>query len=263
MKIKFWQEEWNNISLLEIAKSLNYPLNQVADYRIYEEYYNRLEKNGYKFQEGWLEAKWKTSFLIRSFIDDYGNIEDIKNPRVLYVGVGLGIIEAHLIEKGYDITLQECQEASFNYLRNKNLSAKMIISQNLMDIGGDSFDIVYSITSTYAMDDDVYLDFLKSMKRIVKHSGFILIWEHLATLDSVVKDGIKQFIGYHQPKGILWGWLRPIRDHISLAKEAGLRMEEALLFDRNQNIVKKTNKTGTICHVFNRCPIGMMIYKKD
>lgn len=163
LKLKILEDEWNGISLVDIAKEINFPLNNIADDRIYEEYYKRLKAKGYKLSDEWVDVKKKTSKFCTFIIEEYKKRTGCENPKILSVGAGLAIVEIPLIKNGYDLTLQECQPTSFDYLRNECLHTNIIISKDLQDVKSDLFDIIFCITSTYPLDDVTYLNLLKTM----------------------------------------------------------------------------------------------------
>ena len=262
-KPQIWETEWNGISLVDITKENRIPFDKVADNKVYREYYKKLEKNGFKLSQEWIEKKAKSAIFISEVVEKYLMKTNKKNPKILSIGAGLGIVELPLLLKGYDLTLQECQAISFNYLKNKvQHLPKTLICNDLSNVESSSFDVIFSLTSTYPLDDKTYLAFLQSMRRIVADDGIVVIWEHLSTLKTIMVSLVRKILR-KKNNGILWGWLRVFPQHLSFINKAGLTPIEIILMDRNQNIKIRLNKQSLKnIYAFYKYPIGAVISKK-
>lgn len=117
MKYKMYQSTWQGVSLLEIARKLNKSVNSLAKSDIYSRYYSEMEEKGFQFEPHWLDVKKKMSDVILKFIKTAITKNGIKTPRILSVGCGFGICEVGLIDEGWSVDLQECQDKSLNYLK--------------------------------------------------------------------------------------------------------------------------------------------------
>ena len=53
----YYQSEWQGISLIEIAKEKNIPLDQVASHDFYKHFYTKLDETGYKLDASWVKKK--------------------------------------------------------------------------------------------------------------------------------------------------------------------------------------------------------------
>ena len=118
LNIPFYQDSWHNISLDELAKEYGEDIKQKSNAEIYEAFYQKFRKNGYNFSKEFHEERILVSGNIQKTIDQLFN--EPKKAEVLSIGSGLGLVEIPLLKKAYKITLQECNEASFDYIKSKN-----------------------------------------------------------------------------------------------------------------------------------------------
>ena len=118
----FFQTQWQNISLLDIAKQKKIDPNTVAASDFYEAFYDQFDESGYNFDIDWIRIKQAQTDKMRYFINK--KLSANSNARFLSIGVGTGFVEESLLNEGFKIDLQECQPVSLNYLRKKKFLLK-------------------------------------------------------------------------------------------------------------------------------------------
>lgn len=246
MKIPFYQTKWFNISLQGLAKKIGHKYEKVADSKIYHHLYKQLMTNySSLITEDWIQKKhnlsnWLYKFLLKNKLD---------KGAILSVGCGLGVVEQPLIDKDLKIDLQECQDISIQYLAHMNIDtykkANFLLSQDLGEIKGSSYDSVLSITSTYCLNNHEIKSFLSDINRIIKPKGIFIWYETSLSLNDFFQY-IKNRLLFRKSEGILWGWKRSINSFVNFAKENNLYVKNIYFFDKDNNEVKINNIFGLV-----------------
>lgn len=243
MNVPFYQTEWLGINLPDLAQKLGHDLSQVAGASFYNTIYQTLfNDKAFFLDQAWLDKKHNLSNWIHSFIKSNA----LENAAILSVGCGFGIVELPLIQEGMNIHLQECQPYSIQYMQKKYpevfKKTKFILSEDLSNIPSDSYDVVFSITSTYCLDQYTLLSFLKAVRRILKKGGLFIWYETVLSLDDIIhyiKTNIRQSIvgAKHHSKNILWGWKRSLGSQKCFCQKNGLTFVESYYFDQSNIVV--------------------------
>ncbi len=237
MRYRLYQTSWNGTSLVDIAIKKGIDCREIAKKDIYDEFYRAMIEGGWVFDRQWIESKARISEILREKVVATA----ITNPKILSVGAGTGIVEEHLLRNGYDVTLQDCQSKSFEYLRRKGVEFKSIISQDFADIPSNSFDIVFIGTVSYALDDDQYQSFINDTRRICRPGGVVLFWEVGFNLIPVIRRLAKNgtdFIFKCFDKGyarheLFWGWIRSSDEHRHVFEHAGFKLVEQSFYNEH------------------------------
>lgn len=259
MKIPFYQNEWFNINLLEIAKDVSHPLQKVAGENVYHIIYDKLLNK----KAGILSSQWvKGKYNLSDWLFKYFNKNNLNQSSILSIGCGLGIVEQPLIQKGIKIDLQECQNISIQYFKNNYpddfQKTKFIISQDLKEVSNNSYEVVMAITSTYCLTDDILADFFNSVQRILKKNG-IFIWYETALS---MNDIYSYFKNLRFPQnGLLWGWKRSKKMFIKKAKKNKLVLSESYYFDSFNHLI--TPKTIFGIPIGKEISWQMLVFKKN
>lgn len=241
-KYKMFQTEWQGISLIEIAEQKQLDMHQVASSDFYDEFYRKLEENDWRFEPDWLETKRKNGRWLGSVI------ETLKTPqaKILSVGAGLGVVEEELIRRGHDIELQECQEKSFGYLKNRGFdSLKLWISPDLKDLPSQCYDVIYSNLMVYALKDSEYENFLWECNRILKDGGTLIITDIVANVKWFLLQPVillKHMID-RKPR-VFWGYVRSVDMHKKIAKKKGFKPQKVTGFDDDGDISETNAETN-------------------
>ena len=218
MEYRLFSNDWQGIDLCDLADELDISKSKLADHHLYSALYERWSKENFKPEPGWVEAKAKIASLIDSSLRDAG----VVGGRLLSVGAGLGLVEAALLDRGWTVTLHECQPYSFGYLR-RILGDRMpptIVDSTIESVSAAAFDVILACSVTYAFDLTTYAGFLKQCRRVLAPNGLVIVWEHDAKffpLDYAhVAVNVLRGLKY-----LKWGWIRGPEDHERLARKAG------------------------------------------
>lgn len=256
LSIPFYQKEWLGVDLLQIAKEISFPSNQVANYSFYNAFYKELQKNSIFPNDIWIDNKTFLAKQIQKLLVKYSNVNNLS---ILSVGSGFGIIELELKKHGFNIDLQECQKYSLNHLKDRK-DIKIIISNDLSEIKTGSYDMVLAVTSTYCLNINSLRQFLVMISRILKNNG-IFIWYETSLTYSYILQYIKIFI-YKKLKnknnGVLWGWKRSVSVQETNAAISNMFLLEKIYFDNNNNVINPKTLFGV---PFNSAVWQLGIYK--
>ncbi len=108
----------------------------------------------------------------------FGELPACKSANMLDVGCGLGGTAGYVAERWGNVTGIDIDAASIVYARETFPKVSFLVgdAQNLGDLNIGKFDIVYSFTVIYALDDK--RSALGSMTHLLGASGYILILDY-------------------------------------------------------------------------------------
>jgi hypothetical protein len=206
---------------VEIARELGVPPDRVATHDFYARLYERWQDVGFQPEPNWIEAKGRIASILSGVIDTH-------NPaatNLLSVGAGLGLVEQYLgrLRPGMEIELQECQEASFSYLR-RELGTRMPrtwVCPTLSPLPTSSYDVIFLGTVAYAFVGTTYTQLLHECRRLLRPEGIVVMWEQdvrCPPLQAAKRLARSLFRGY---RDIAWGVLRSPACHNAFAVECG------------------------------------------
>ncbi len=214
---ELWQTEWQDLSLEKICVLTHKKKSEVVNADFFREFYKALEANGWKFQTNYYEdknnyARWLER-MVRSVMEE----KHVMNPKCLSVGSGVGLIEAYMVDKGYDVDLQECQSASFSYLKSKDAKVKKYwVSQDLSELPDAVYDVVWTNLVLYCMKDEDIKKIVKNISRILKEDGIFIIVDVAPQLGDFLKE---KLTGNRYHRGVFWGYIRSAVEYEKLVKE--------------------------------------------
>jgi ubiquinone/menaquinone biosynthesis C-methylase UbiE len=194
-----------------------------------------LAKTNYTYvTKEWIQNKHHLSTWLEAYL--FKNKHDRGN--ILSIGCGLGVVEQPLIDKGMTFDLQECQDKSIGYLKEKYPKTyektHFILSNDLKEVGNAHYDTVLAITSTYCLTDEELDDFMKSVARILKPKG-IFIWYETALTWRDLFNTFKQKLLRRKSKGVLWGWKRSHYNVVNCAQKHHLMSKASYFFDKHNH----------------------------
>jgi cyclopropane fatty-acyl-phospholipid synthase-like methyltransferase len=150
-----------------------------------------------------------------------------RKPRILALAVGLGAAEGVWLERGYDVTVHECQETSLRALREQFPQAPVIIADLRGIVIPGRFDIITMLASEYMLSNQELASFLRTAKASIAEDGSLVL--HSVTILSIVrlaKECLKR-LGRRQSGHVFWGWLRTPSELTRGARDAGFRVDSA------------------------------------
>lgn len=215
--VPFYQESWHGISLEDLQAKYGRNVSETSNDVLYGMFYEIFRQNGYNYSPEFYANKMRAKERIREFL--FTNEAQTHKNKILSVGSGLGLIEESLIAEGFDIDLQECNNESFDFIRQKGIIShnRLIVSSDLKKISSDIYDIIYIHNVGYSLKPKDLFSLIKDCKRILKEDGTLYItgdgsyyWTLLKTL-------------FFPHRGILWGWRRPWWTTVLYGKLAGFQ----------------------------------------
>jgi hypothetical protein len=220
MRFQIHSGSWHGLSLTDIARDAGIPVNRIASSDVYDALYKRWKAEGFHADPGWREAKSQVRDLVTASLERA--LPGCKGP-FLSAGVGLCYIEELMMEQGYTVDLQECQDHSFARIREVlgDRMPKTFVSDSLAAVPGQGdYAGVIAMGLTYVFDDSAYLDFLRQSRRLIRKGGVLLHACHDIKFwpEYQAKRVVKKLIGRHE---IPWGYLRSPDNHLKMARLAG------------------------------------------
>lgn len=213
---ELWQTEWQNLSLEKICVLTHKKKSEVVSTDFFKEFYRMLGANGWKFQENYYRDKKKYAHWLEKMVRFLAKEKGIDNPKCLSVGCGVGLIEACMIQNGYDVELQECQGESFSFLQSKDINvAKYWISQDLSELLDDTYDIVWTNLVLYCMTNEELQRIVNNVSRILKKRGIFIIVDVAPQLGDFLKEKLR---GKRYRRGVFWGYVRSALEYERLVK---------------------------------------------
>ncbi len=258
MKIPFYQNEWLGINLLEISKSIGLQENEVANSLLYEKFYQKLKEKGFPLSQIWVDRK-------RELARKLSNLRVLQGraASVLSIGAGLGIVEANLIKKGWNVDTQECQPYSISYMKQQYpdqfKKTRFFLSTDLSEIPSNSYDMILAVTSSYCLNDDTLELFLQSVRRLLKKGGVFIWYETSLTWHDIIIHIKSKFLGH--PSGVLWGWKRSFKTVNKLAQKNGFSLLDHLYLDQDNKEISSSERIGLPTNKNVAWQLG--IYQRD
>lgn len=217
LSYELWQTEWQDISLEKICVMTHKKKSEIVSADFFAAFYRKLGANGWKFQANYYRDKVKYANWLEKEVRIL--TERKANPKCLSIGCGVGLIEACMMDKGYDIDLQECQEESFAYLKRRGSEAKTgkyWVSQDLSELPDAAYDVVWTNLVLYCMKEEEIQTIVKNVSRILKEGGAFIIVDVAPQLKDFLKE---RFTGKSYHRGIFWGYVRSVLEYERLVKK--------------------------------------------
>jgi SAM-dependent methyltransferase len=216
---KFYQTDWFNIQFNMFTRMRS---SKLADQKFYDEFYDEFHKNYNSYDD--LPETWKNhkKILINYIFDA---IQDKK--KVLSIGCGIGYIEDQLSKSQWsgNLTAIEPSIKASKWLK-ANMSITLIHGYFPIALEKISpFDLAYISYVDYVFDNDMYIQFLTSVKNY-PINDFLLIGASVynPTLNVRFKDIIKSILsafGFFNQQ--FWGYQRTIQEHLHLFEQVGFK----------------------------------------
>ena len=187
-------------------------------------FYKKLGEKKERANQDWLAGKQRQTAWLEQHLLNLS----LKDTPSLSVGAGMGVVERPLLDKGFNIHLQECQPTS---LVQANLDHVTTCYRGaLSHIPDASYDFCFAVTVTYALGDQSFKEMLCDITRILRPKGSLLLLDPAPSWkegERLLKDRIKR----RSPEGVLWGYKRSLSFWRTCAKSFGLHMKLSSYFD--------------------------------
>ncbi len=203
LKIPFYQLTWNGVDLKALAQDINHPTNQVPTPAFYDAYYAKVNASPDLIGQDWKERKQKNqSHWLKTQLDAYAG----KSAKSISIGAGFGLIELPLIEDGYQIELYDFQSSSFDHLCMQDKTT--CHSGSWDDLPDSTYDICFTMATTYAFDEPTFKDFAAMAQRILKPGGVCMIMDTSIGWQEIYGQ-LRNFKNYEK-NYMLWGYKRSL-----------------------------------------------------
>jgi len=237
MKLRAYHDSWQQVDLTALPAPSNAP----AGPELYRQFYIELEQGRGAPDRHWRSTKRTLGESIRQHIFEPWESRFFRKPRILALAVGLGAAEGVWLERGYDVTLHDCQETSLRTLRERFPQAPVIIADLRSIVIPAKVDIIIILASEYMLSNRELADFLHVAKSSLAEDGCLVV--HSVSILSMVRLGkecLKRFIR-HRESRVFWGWLRTPSELARSAAHAGLQVESAYRVGANgsNTVLKK------------------------
>ncbi|MDR1365605.1 MAG: class I SAM-dependent methyltransferase [Holosporales bacterium] len=252
MHISLQQTSWHDIDLVQLADNIGHNVKSWPDSRLFDAFYKKLFENGrLDLRESFVANKHALADKFAELLGIYSN----RNASILSIGVGTGIIEAHMIKSGWKVDLQEIQETSIEYFRHNHQDllgqTKIYSSYDLSDIPTESYDVIICSIVTYACKLEIVRKILAAVGKILKRGG-AFIWCDVPLTWQEIYQYTKFWLYNHlynvpyKRNGIFWGEKRSISVWHKLAKEAGLSLlDQTYLHTQTRDFIRPPHYFGT------------------
>lgn len=207
--IPFYQTIWNGVNLMQICKDTGERNNCLPSAKFYENYYNIVLSNKDNLSDSWSQQKQIQTAWLKEQLLKYGTL----SSKSLSIGAGTGIVELPLIKEGFPIDLHDFQHVSFDHYGAKDVTN--CFSCDLSDLGDKSYDIIFSMATTYAMDEQMLKDYLKKTRKLLKPNS-IFLWLDTSLSWQEIYSYYRNR-KYYTKNCVLWGYKR----NLKLWKEFG------------------------------------------
>ena len=258
-----FENQWQNISLLDIAEQKKIDPNTVAASDFYEAFYGKLDKSGYNFDIDWIREKQALTHEMRKIINE--KLSKNRHARFLSIGVGTGFVEETLLNDGINIDLQECQPVSLNYLRKRKVPFKEYITSDLSILPQEEYDVVFAFNVSYCFAYDDYQALLKSIYGLLIKGGQLILFDPninrprrplIKYVLYPVERVKKWFRDYRftsfYTKSVFWGWLRHSYLHRVLAQKAGFYLKSEFFTDNYSQKVSDLYQADLVWFVYQK-----------
>lgn len=245
--------EWHGIQLQDIAREMGLAPDAVASEHFYEALYRRWKTQGFSSDDGWVQAKRRIADLMDATLREFAP----SMPRVLSAGAGLGLIEDHLLDAGWNVELQECQPESLSRFA-EDPRTRVWVTPDLRELPDAAYGAILSISMVYALDEAAYLAFLRRCHRMLQPGGMLLVWDHdvrisVAPLRRLLTRG---------PRPLFWGWLRTPALHAAVAERAGFRVRRVRHFDHALQPIASGRRIAGVQGPFGRSLALELVFVK-
>lgn len=215
----YWQKDWFGIDFKSFSET---KLLEIADLPFYGRFYQKffqIYPNLESVPENFKNGKQIIANLIESKIKN-------RDPKVLGVAVGLGLVEAAFSRKDIDLYVLEDAPLMADWLKVELSNTKVL---NDLEGKDEYFDDIYLVALDYVFDDPSLISYLDFLSSSLKSGGSIHLvsssYEE-ASLFRVKLRLLKDFAFSFFSGGQLWGYIRTESDFKRVFSEGGFSLED-------------------------------------
>jgi SAM-dependent methyltransferase len=216
----FTQREWHHIQFRDLPAS-----GPVADRDFYRTFYSALLRGQAGPSSDWIAQKQRMGQWIagrlRAGAASAGR-------RALSIGAGLGIAEAEVAGRGFDVDILEVESGSLRFAAARCPRLRPLVGDaRALPLRPAAYDAAWIAGVDYVFPRDEYAGVLRELARVVRGDGRIVVicFSNLSVLD-MVRTVVRR--GRPVPGGsgeVAWGFQRSVGAHVAAARRAGLRID--------------------------------------
>ena len=223
MQLRSYHRSWQQVDLTGLANAADVP----AGPELYRQFYMELERGHGGPNRHWMSTKRTLGEQVARRVFEPWARHMGRQPRILALAVGLGAAESVWLERGYDVTMHDCQETSLHSLLERFPGTPVLLGdlRNIALPAG--FDIVVMLASEYMLSREELARLAEAVKASLAPDGcFILHSVCVLSMLRLVKQCLKR-IARRNDTGVFWGWMRTPAELAHNTMVAGLAVETA------------------------------------
>jgi SAM-dependent methyltransferase len=228
MRLPAFERKWHEIELAGLAGQL--PSQAApAGPEFYSEFYSALQSGRGKEDLDWTRRKVTLGSLVASQLFEPWERRHGRRPLVLALCTGQGVAEGVWLERGYSVTLHECQLTSLLGLRARFPDTPTLISDVRQIAITSKFDLIVMLASEYFLNDVELVQLMREISGGLTPDGvFILHSVSVLSARQGLKEILKRVLGrYRTAPHVFWGWWRTPYEFHRCARAAGLTLRSA------------------------------------
>lgn len=220
--------KWHEIELAGMAGRL--PSQAApAGPEFYAEFYAALQSGRGKVDLDWTRRKVTLGGLVASQLFEPWERRHRRRPRILALCTGQGVAEGVWLERGYSVTLHECQSTSLLGLCARFPDTPTLISDIRQIATASKYDLIVMLASDYFLNSVELVQVMRKVSGSLTPDGlFILHSVSVLSVGQWLKEILKTVLGrYRTATYIFWGWWRTPYEFQRCARAAGLTLMSA------------------------------------
>ena len=231
MELPAFVRTWHGIDLAELASEQ--ATNQMpAGPEFYSETYSALEDGRGKTDDRWIQEKLTLGNLVADELLEPWARQNHRRPRILALCSGAGVAEGVWLERGYHVTLHECQATSLRTVCTLYAEAGTLICDIRQIAVPPDFDVTVCLASEYFLSKEELLELMRKVSSSLRPNGlFVLHSVSALSVRQWLAEMAKKVLGrYRTRPHVFWGWWRTPSEFCRTADHAGLTLAAAYTF---------------------------------
>jgi hypothetical protein len=211
MKVPVFIDSWLGVDLMALDEVKKLPKGAICGPAVYSAIWQRmaaLETNTPVLVRWRAERSWAGEVLDRVVIKPF-EAEHGTAPKILSVAAGSGQVEAAWVERGLDVTLQDCQEHILVH-QPEGGKARWIFGDVREALALEEYDFILMIGLDYALTDDELAGLLERLSSNLLPGGKVVLMNHcnlsLRRWGGRARDWLLHRLGMRIK--VPWGWFR-------------------------------------------------------
>ncbi len=223
MKLREYQRSWQKVDLTRLRTG---GAHSPAGPELYEQFYIELAQGRGGPDQRWSTSKQTLGAVVADEVFEAWRRRSGRDPRILALAAGTGAAEGVWLERGYDVTLHDCQDVSLRALRERFPRSGVLIADLRTIVIPGGFDIIVMLASEYVLSEDELAGLVRTAETSVADGGWIVL--HSVSVLSAVrfaKESLKRLARrLSSDEGVFWGWFRTPGELARSGVGAGLQI---------------------------------------